>query len=125
MRIHKDLAVWKQSIVLAAQVYRMTSTFPKQEMYGLAQQMRRAAVSVASNISEGAARGSKREFVRYLHMAAGSLSELDTQLEISEAVGIGETKLKQRVREKLYEVASLLGGLIRSQRQQVRNGVSS
>jgi len=115
MRIHKDLTVWKKSIELAIHIYKMTATFPKQETYGLGQQMRRAAVSVASNISEGAARGNKREFARYLYIAAGSLSELDTQLEIADAIEIGDIALRREARSRLYEVACLLGGLIRSQ----------
>ena len=79
MRNHKDLNVWKSSIQLAKQVYHVTDEFPKEETYGLVSQMRRAAVSVASNIAEGAARRGTREFIRFLHMAAGSASELDTQ----------------------------------------------
>jgi len=121
MRIHKDLTVWKRSIALAVQIYKMTATFPKQETYGLGQQMRRAAVSIASNISEGAARGGKKEFTRFLYMAAGSVSELDTQLEIAEAIGFGNPELRQDVRQRLYEVACLLGGLIRSQKRQIKN----
>ncbi|HSS64916.1 MAG TPA: four helix bundle protein [Gammaproteobacteria bacterium] len=121
MRIHKDLSVWKKSIELAVQIYSMTATFPKQETYGLGQQMRRASVSIASNISEGAARGSPNEFTRFLHMAAGSVSELDTQLEIADAIDIGNLELRNDVRRRLHEVASLLGGLIRSQYRKIRH----
>ena len=120
MRIHKDLKVWKLSIELAVMTYKMTDTFPRRETYGLGQQMRRAAVSVASNISEGAARASRKEFTRFLHMAAGSASELDTQLEIAEALDLGESGLRKELRRKVYEVGSLLGGLIRSQKREGR-----
>ena len=120
MRIHKDLIVWKKSIELAVQIYKMTATFPKQETYGLGQQMRRASVSIASNISEGAARGSPKEFTRFLHMAAGSVSELDTQLEIADAIEIGGLELRNDARRRLHEVACLLGGLIRSQNRKSR-----
>ncbi|MDH3414542.1 MAG: four helix bundle protein [Gammaproteobacteria bacterium] len=114
MRIHKDLVVWKQSIALAVEVYKLTATFPKQETYGLGQQMRRAAVSVASNIGEGAARGSKKEFIRFLRIAAGSLSELDTQMEIADAIGMGDIEQRLGVRLKSDIVARMLSGLIRS-----------
>lgn len=120
MRIHKDLIVWKRSIELAVQIYKRTATFPKQETYGLGQQMRRASVSIASNISEGAARGSPKEFTRLLHMAAGSVSELETQLEIADAIKIGKLELRKDVRKRLHEVAGLLGGLIRSQNRKIR-----
>jgi four helix bundle protein len=120
MKIHKDLIVWKNSIELAVLIYRMTATFPKQETYGLSQQMRRASVSIASNISEGAARGSSKDFTRFLHMAAGSVSELDTQLEIADAIEIGRAELINDARKRLHEVASLLGGLIRSQNRKFR-----
>ncbi len=114
MKIHKDLVVWKQSIALAVEVYKLTATFPKQETYGLGQQMRRAAVSAASNISEGAARGSNKEFIRFLRIAAGSLSELDTHMEIADAIGLGDTEQRLGVRSKTDNVARMLSGLIRS-----------
>ena len=69
IRNHKDLEVWKQSIDLVDAVYRMTKTFPPEELYGLVNQMRRAAVSIPSNIAEGAARASKKEFTQFVHSA--------------------------------------------------------
>ena len=88
MKSHKDLEVWKQAVSLAGLVYEVTKGFPADERFGLTTQMRRAAVSIASNIAEGAARHSDKEFVRFLHIASGSASELDTQLEIAELAGI-------------------------------------
>lgn len=79
LRTHRNLDVWKEAMQLAREVYRMTSSFPKGEIYGLTAQMRRAAVSVPSNIAEGAARGSNREFTHFLYVALGSLAELETQ----------------------------------------------
>jgi four helix bundle protein len=80
---HKRLDVWNKSIDLTVDIYKISETFPKTEVYGLTGQMRRAAVSIPSNIAEGAARQTRKEFINFLHMAQGSLSELDTQLVIS------------------------------------------
>ena len=75
---HYGLDVWKDAMRLVSQVYRVTQTFPDAERYGLTLQIRRAAISVPSNIAEGAARGTRLELVRFLSIARGSLSELDT-----------------------------------------------
>ena len=77
---HYDLEVWQESMRLAREIYRASAAFPTDERYGLTAQIRRAAVSVASNIAEGAGRGSKAEYARFLLIARGSLMELDTQL---------------------------------------------
>ncbi len=84
---HKKLDVWKKSLDLVKEIYTLTHTFPKYEIYGLTNQMRRAAVSVPANIAEGAARNTKKEFIQFLHMAEGSLSELDTHFEICLKLG--------------------------------------
>ena len=114
-RAHHQLRAWQEAIGLVKEVYRLTGAFPREELYGLALQMRRCAVSVPSNIAEGAARGSSREFLHYLTMARGSLSELDTQLVIARELGYPNdaTGAKQ-----LDEVFGLLGGLINSVRQE-------
>ena len=78
-KTHKDLDVWGKSMNLVENIYSVTLKFPKDEQYGLTSQMRRCAVSVPSNIAEGAARGSNKEFVQFLYIALGSLSELETQ----------------------------------------------
>jgi four helix bundle protein len=80
---HKDLDVWKESMLLAKEVYLLTKHFPKEELYGITSQLRRASVSVPSNIAEGAARSSDKEFVQFLYISLGSLSELETQLLLS------------------------------------------
>ena len=87
IKTHKDLDVWKESLELARLVYLMTSKFPKEELYGITQQIRRSAVSIPSNIAEGAARNSQKEFIQFLHIALGSLAELETQLLLSEKLG--------------------------------------
>jgi four helix bundle protein len=114
MRTHKDLKVWKDSILLAKEIYELTSTFPTQERFGIVQQMRRAVVSVACNISEGAARRGEREFLRFLYIASGSASELATQLEISRLVDIGDEQRRAQVQRNLNQVARMLRALIRS-----------
>ena len=83
IKIHKDLDVWKKSMDLVEGVYRLTKSFPDSEKYGLTNQMRRCAVSIPSNIAEGAGRNSKKEFKQFLYISLGSISELETQLIIS------------------------------------------
>lgn len=85
---HKDLEVWKDSMDLAVRVYELTSKFPKREIYGLSDQLRRSAYSVPSNIAEGAGRKGTKEFIRFLDIATGSLAECETQLLLSIRVGI-------------------------------------
>ena len=80
---HKKLNAWTDAVDLAQQIYRVTERFPSNEQFGLASQIRRAAVSIPSNMAEGAARQTKKEFIQFLHVSKGSLSELDTQLEIA------------------------------------------
>jgi len=80
---HKDLDVWKRSMDLVTEVYKLTQKWPVEEKYGLTAQLRRAAVSIPSNIAEGSARGSTADFSRFLNIAQGSLAEVETQLEIA------------------------------------------
>ena len=84
---HKDLEVWKKSIGFVTEIYRATNSFPKEEIYGLTSQIRRAAVSIPSNIAEGSARRSDKEFIQFLYIALGSLVETETQLIISKEIG--------------------------------------
>ncbi len=84
MKTHRDLKVWQGSIELAVEIYKLVSTFPQEEKFGLSHQIRKAAISVPSNIAEGAARNSNREYKQFLYISLGSLSELETQLMISE-----------------------------------------
>jgi four helix bundle protein len=86
-RKHHDLRVWQEAIDVVEAIYDLTKRFPKTEIYGLISQMRRSAVSVPSNIAEGASRLSDREFIQFLGVARGSLSELETQITIAERLG--------------------------------------
>jgi len=84
---HRDLEVYKLSMALVRNIYKLTEAFPKQELFGLASQMQRAAVSIPSNIAEGASRNSTKEYIHFLSNATGSASELETQLGIVEMLG--------------------------------------
>ncbi|MCP5361598.1 MAG: four helix bundle protein [Hyphomicrobiales bacterium] len=83
MATHKELDVWKKAIDLSDMIYTITDTFPKSEQYALSPQLRRAVVSIASNIAEGAARNNTKEFIQYIGIARGSLAEVETQLIIA------------------------------------------
>jgi four helix bundle protein len=84
---HRDLAAWQEAMHLAKLIYEATAGFPKEEQYGLVSQMRRAAVSIPSNIAEGAGRGGEKEFRQFLMIARGSLSELETQVLLAQQFG--------------------------------------
>ena len=88
IQTHEDLSVYKKSIDLVEAIYKLTRDFPSDEKFGLISQMRRCAVSVLSNISEGFGRKSKKEIVQFLYISSGSLSELKTQVEISKRFGL-------------------------------------
>ena len=83
MKDHKDLDVWIQSMLLVEDIYKLTKNFPSDEKYGLSSQIKRAVVSIPSNIAEGAGRKGDKEFIQFLYIAMGSLSELETQLILS------------------------------------------
>ena len=111
LRSHKDLDVWQRAMDLASEIYATTARFPREEAYGLTMQVRRAAVSIPSNIAEGAARNSRKELVQYLHIAMGSVAELETQLLLARRMGfLSESKLL----DTLDEVRKMLVALLRS-----------
>jgi len=111
-RAHHDLNVWQEAMELVNMIYRISSRFPESENYGLTNQIRRAAVSIPSNIAEGAARADSKEFLQYLSISRGSLSEVETQLLI--AKNLGYINNPDNVLEQIDKVFGLLGGLINS-----------
>jgi four helix bundle protein len=115
VRKHHELKAWQEAMELVKEIYRVTRDFPKEEIYGLVSQMRRAAVSIPSNISEGAARGGDREFIQFLIIARGSLSEPETQLLISH--DLCYTQDVRDIQERIDKLFSLIGGLLRSLRE--------
>ena len=110
----RDLTVWQRAVELATCIYQVTAQFPRSEIYGLTSQLRRAAVSVASNIAEGAGRGSKKEFKQFLQMARGSNCELQTQLIIASNLEIASQNQVARAEALSHEVGKMLNGLLRS-----------
>lgn len=116
-RAHKKLEVWQEGVALSTAIYQVTDGFPKSEIYALTSQMRRAVVSVPSNIAEGAARFSQKEFAQFLNIAGGSLSELDTQLEIALNLGYISAEQKQNVDAMIDSITMKLAGLINKVRK--------
>lgn len=111
---HKDLKVWQEAVELSVICYDVTKRFPREEQFGLVSQMRRAAISIASNIAEGAARTGSKEFVQFLYISLGSASELDTQIEIAKRIGLGELSDLERLQLQANMISRMLQGLIRS-----------
>ena len=109
IRTHRDLNVWKEAMELAKEVYSLTKIFPEEETYGLASQMKRATVSIPSNIAEGAARNSHKKFIRFLYIALGSLAELETQLVLSREL---EFTKNSQMEENMDRIRKMLLGLI-------------
>jgi four helix bundle protein len=112
-RPHKKLDAWLKAIELTVETYRQTERLPGDEKFGLISQMRRAAVSIASNIAEGDARDTKKDFIRFLHNAKGSLSELDTQVVICIQLGYLSGDDCEILNEDIKRESKLLTGLIR------------
>lgn len=113
MKTHKDLDLWKLSVDLVTIIYQLTSSFPKEEIFGLTNQMRRASVSIPSNIAEGAARNYNKEFLQFLYIALGSQQELDTQLLIAKNLKFISEEQYNNTLIEIQSVGKLLNGLIK------------
>jgi len=113
-RPHKKLTVWQKALMLVKKIYEVTRAYPREEEFGLKSQLRRAAVSVPSNIAEGLTRRTKNDKLHFLNTADASLSEIDTQLEISLMLGLMDETIFNETQESLVVVEQLLGGLKRS-----------
>jgi four helix bundle protein len=110
---YRDLKVWQKSVNLAEGIYRLTTTFPVSEIYGLTSQMRRAGVSIASNIAEGWGRRSRKEYSRFVQMAQESNDELQTQLDIAGRLGFCNTDQLKEADAQCNEIGKMLTGLYR------------
>jgi four helix bundle protein len=109
---YRDLIVWQKAIALVTEIYRVTREFPKDELYGLTSQIRRAAVSIPSNVAEGQGRLTRGEFRQFLGQARGSYAELETQLIIANNLGLLQNT--DELFNRLAEVGRLLNGLLSS-----------
>ena len=114
IKTHKDLLVWRKSIDLVEQIYKLTKQFPHEELYGITNQMRRCAVSIPANIAEGSGRKNKAEFIQFLHIALGSASELETHLIISQRLGFLSSNSYDEIMNALNEIIKMTCGLINS-----------
>jgi len=111
---YRELVAWQKAMDLVAEIYRITRSFPREELYGLTNQIRRAAVSVPSNIAEGQGRGAGSAFAQFLRIAKGSLQEVETQLLISERLGFVAEQEVSRIFDISQEVGRVILGLIRT-----------
>ncbi len=116
---YRQLIAWQKAMELVKQIYELTKEFPKEEIYGLTSQIRRAAVSVPSNIAEGQGRDSTKEFLHHLSIAYGLLMETETQILIAESLNYLRAKESNIILEKTAEAGRLINGLSRSLKQKI------
>ncbi len=114
VKSHRDLIAWQKAMNLTVEIYQITRQFPKEELYGLTSQIRRASASIAANIAEGQGRRTSKEFIHFLGNARGSSLELDTHLELAFRINYINQENYKNLREKLDEVGRILNGLMRS-----------
>ena len=112
VKSHKDLVGWQKAVSFSLITYKLTKNFPQSEMYALSSQMRRAAVSIASNIAEGRSRRTRKDFQHFLHMAYGSAAELETQLLIAKQLSFCSESQFQENNSLLSEVSKMLRAMI-------------
>jgi len=109
---HKDLILWRKAMDLAVLVHRSCAALPRSETYGLVSQLRRAATSIPSNVAEGHARRSTKEFIHFLHVARGSMAELETQLLLAQRVGYLPESEVTDLRDRISEVGRILHAMV-------------
>lgn len=112
-KTHKDLLVWQKAIDFVEKIYNLKDFFKSEERYGLYHQIKKCAISIPSNIAEGAARNHKKEFLQFLYISMGSISEIETQLIIAERVKLIEKRIFDELNSDLTDIRKLLSGLIR------------
>ena len=120
MKTFKEISSWQKSMTLVTDIYSVTSSFPESEKFGLTNQMRRAAVSIPSNIAEGFGRNSIADFIRYLNIARGSLFELQTQVEISMNLQFLDEDVQNEMDNEIDEIGRLINALIKSLKNKVK-----
>jgi len=119
MKTFRELVVWQKAVVLVTDVYSISAKFPKEEIYGLTNQIRRAAVSIPSNIAEGFGRNSKKEFKHFLQIAIGSLFEMQTQFEIAKNLKLFTEVEYNKLFEASREIEAMLASLIRKLKKEI------
>lgn len=120
----RDLRAWKESHLLVIQVYKLTKSFPKEEIFGLTNQLRRAVISITSNIAEGFGRGSSQDRIRFYIIALGSLYEVQNQLLVSKDIGYLEEKVWNEVEKQVIMVDKILNGLIKKSKSYLVSRIS-
>ena len=126
LKKYQELIAWQKAIALVTEVYSFTSAFPQHEIYGLTSQLRRAAVSIPSNIAEGQGRATKGEFIQFLCHARGSLHEVETQIVIAKNLRYLTAEKEQLLLDALSELGRILNGLIASlQKQPTRSSLAT
>ena len=121
MKTHKDLDVWKKSVSLVTSIYEVTKTFPKDEIYGITNQIRRSAVSIPSNMAEGSARKGEKEFIQFLYISLGSMAELETQLIIANNLKYVNLNDYELMTGRLEEIRKMIIGLIKFVKNKIRS----
>ena len=111
VKSYKDLIIWQKSMDLVMEIYSLTKTFPREEIYGLSSQMRRAAVSIPSNIAEGHGRNSTKEYIKFLYIARGSICELQTQLILCQRMGYIDNNASHFI-DTTNEISKMLNSLV-------------
>jgi four helix bundle protein len=120
MRPHKNLLVWKDAIELVEIIYNLSNKFPESEKFGLTSQLKRAVVSIPTNIAEGAARNTKKEFIQFLYISSGSLSEVDTLITIASNLNYIKKEELEVITQKMDKVSALLNGLIKKLKMDIK-----
>jgi len=118
---HKKLDVWNRAISFVTRIYDVTRDYPREELYGIVSQMRRAALSIPCNISEGAARQSTKDYIRFLYISLGSASELDVQITVSRNLNYLSDNMFCEISAENEEISKMLMGLIKSLKARLKN----
>ena len=112
-KMYENLDVWKESTNLAVQIYKITKNFPKEEIWGITSQIRRASISISSNIAEGSGRKSKKDFKQFVHMASGSLNEVESLLHICSQLDFIKADPYRELKDSAEKLGRLIGGLLK------------